>query len=316
MGSVLDYSTTPASNSTIEGTSIAEGCAPQNINDAIRADMALVAKFVHAITGEKVTAGTADAQTLTTGFGWSSLASMIVAFEAGVGLTNTGAMTLNVDGLGAQAVKVNGSDPAAGAITAGNKYLAIYNSSTSVWALLNPTASNLYQPLSATLTSLASASANGVSLVQAVSYAAMRALLDLEAGTDFYSKAAADAAFQAASATLTSLASASANGVSLATAANYAAMRALLDLEAGTDFAAVPSSGQLPVGSIALLSYNNINAVADGGTAAGSQLTLVMGDLSGMWIIGTAQTGTWTNISGQTMDSNGTYRFGYWQRTA
>ncbi len=39
-------------------------------------------------------------------------------------------------------------------------------------------------------------SANGQSLVAAADYAAMRALLDLEPGTDFYSKSAADAAFQ------------------------------------------------------------------------------------------------------------------------
>lgn len=40
-------------------------------------------------------------------------------------------------------------------------------------------------------------SSNGSSLVAAADYAAMRALLDLEAGTDFYSKTAADAAFAA-----------------------------------------------------------------------------------------------------------------------
>ena len=49
-------------------------------------------------------------------------------------------------------------------------------------------------------------SANGSSLVTAADYAAMRALLDLEAGTDFYSKAAADAAFQPLDADLTSIA--------------------------------------------------------------------------------------------------------------
>jgi hypothetical protein len=42
-------------------------------------------------------------------------------------------------------------------------------------------------------------SANGQSLVTAANYAAMRGLLDLEAGTDFYSIAAADSAFIAAS---------------------------------------------------------------------------------------------------------------------
>lgn len=49
-------------------------------------------------------------------------------------------------------------------------------------------------------------SANGQSLVSAADYAAMRALLDLEAGTDFYSKSAADAAFQPLDAQLTAFA--------------------------------------------------------------------------------------------------------------
>lgn len=49
-------------------------------------------------------------------------------------------------------------------------------------------------------------SANAQSLVIAANYAAMRALLDLEAGTDFYSVAAADAAFQPLDADLTDIA--------------------------------------------------------------------------------------------------------------
>lgn len=49
-------------------------------------------------------------------------------------------------------------------------------------------------------------SANAQSLVTAANYAAMRALLDLEAGTDFYSIAAADAAFQPLDSDLTALA--------------------------------------------------------------------------------------------------------------
>lgn len=46
-------------------------------------------------------------------------------------------------------------------------------------------------------------SADGQSLVSAANYAAMRGLLDLEAGTDFYSIAAADAAFQPLDSVLT-----------------------------------------------------------------------------------------------------------------
>lgn len=49
-------------------------------------------------------------------------------------------------------------------------------------------------------------SANGRSLVSAADYAAMRALLDLEAGTDFLSPAAISAAYQPLDADLTALA--------------------------------------------------------------------------------------------------------------
>jgi len=49
----------------------------------------------------------------------------------------------------------------------------------------------------ATLTNEVVVSANGASLITAANYAAMRALLDLEPGTDFYSIAAADVAFEA-----------------------------------------------------------------------------------------------------------------------
>lgn len=86
-----------------------------------------------------------------------------------------------------------------------------------------------FQPASVTLTSLAGASANGVSLVTAADYAAMRGLLDLEAGTDFYSKAAADAAFQPIDSDLTAIAAltTTAAGRSVLTIADPSADRIL-----------------------------------------------------------------------------------------
>lgn len=62
------------------------------------------------------------------------------------------------------------------------------------------------QAWDAQLDSLSAASANGVSLVTAATYATMRGLLDLEAGTDFYSISAANAAFQPIDVDLTSIA--------------------------------------------------------------------------------------------------------------
>ena len=104
-----------------------------------------------------------------------------------------------------------------------------------------------YQPLDAELTSLASASANGVSLVTAADYAAMRTLLALDVGTNV----------QAWDAQLDSLSAATANGVALVTAADYAAMKALLDLEIGTDIQAYSAN---------LDEWSGINPSANGGS--------------------------------------------------
>lgn len=78
-----------------------------------------------------------------------------------------------------------------------------------------------------------SPSANMQSLAAAANYAAMRALLDLEAGTDFYSIAAADAAFQPLDADLTAL---SAAAFSRATASTASWLRLLEDTDNGTNY--------------------------------------------------------------------------------
>ena len=87
------------------------------------------------------------------------------------------------------------------------------SSNLDSWSMVVPSdyltttaAAAAYQPVNSTLTSLAGASANGVSLVTAADYAAMRVLLDLEAGTDFLSPSAIAAAYQAISARLTDIA--------------------------------------------------------------------------------------------------------------
>ena len=132
---------------------------------------------------------------------------------------------------------------------------------------------------------LSDASANARTLIQAANYAAMRALLDLEAGTDFYSISAADAAFAAASHThpVADLSDASANGRSLISAADYAAMRTLLGLGA-------------------LATQTNVNnddwsgadlEIANGGTgastASAARTNLGLGALAVLGTVGTSQ---------------------------
>lgn len=125
-------------------------------------------------------------------------------------------------------------------------------------------------------------SANGLSLISAADYAAMRALLDLEAATDFYSIAAADLAFQGIDNTLTSLAA-------LGTAADKMAYTTALDTWAET---AATAAGRAVLGAAdnaaikALLGYYvsgdaatlaSVNKVVITAPASDATLTIVDG---------------------------------------
>jgi len=61
----------------------------------------------------------------------------IVIFRAGT--ANTGACTIDVNGLGAKSVKkLNDQDPAADHIEAGQMVMAIYDYTSSVWEIIQP----------------------------------------------------------------------------------------------------------------------------------------------------------------------------------
>lgn len=120
---IQDWSVTAGSNTDVDGTNIDEGCDPANVNNAIRAVMANIAALRDLVGGARVTGGSGNAQTLTTGLSLGAYQQSVpLAFEAGA--NNTGAMTINVDAIGAKSVKqVDGSDPPAGAVAAGGIYL-------------------------------------------------------------------------------------------------------------------------------------------------------------------------------------------------
>lgn len=113
----------------------AEGQAPSSVNDSARAMMASAAAFRDDISRAAVTGGTGAAYTLTTFQVFDSLANMDRAMIAFVPLvTNTGAVTLNVDGLGAKALRSgNLVELPAGALIGGSPYVATYFNSNSEW---------------------------------------------------------------------------------------------------------------------------------------------------------------------------------------
>lgn len=139
--------------------------------------------------------------------------------------------------------------------------------------------------------------ANGQSLVTAANYAAMRALLDLEAGTDFYSIAAANAAFQPLDSDLTAIAAltTTAYGRSVLELADAAALRTL----AGLGSIATQASSNVTITGGSITGITDLE-VADGGTAASTAINASL-NLGYPYILGIG--GAASSITGTTTET-------------
>lgn len=150
MADIYDWSTTAADNDDADSlVNWLEGQTPGSVNNSARAMMKRVAEFLDDLGGVGTVGGTADALTLTSAIG--ALASgKVVAFKAAS--ANTGAATINVNSLGAKAIRRKGDTAlSANDILANGRYIAVYdtayNSAAGAWVLLNPeyAATNLTQ---------------------------------------------------------------------------------------------------------------------------------------------------------------------------
>jgi microcystin-dependent protein len=133
------WSRTASSNATAD-TSInwAEGQAPSTVNDSGRAMMAAAAKFRDDISGAITTGGSSTAYTVTSYQAFDSLANMNGAMIAFTPHTTSGApVTLNVDGLGAKALRFSpsGVELPAGTLVQGTPYVATFFNATNEWIL-------------------------------------------------------------------------------------------------------------------------------------------------------------------------------------
>jgi microcystin-dependent protein len=141
------WSRTAASNATADSNvNWAEGQSPSSVNDSARSMMASLAGYRDDIAGAIATGGTSTAYTLTSYQVFDTLAHMsgqIIAFTPHA--TNGASPTLNVDGLGAKALRQYPSvDLPAGVLVQGTPYVALYNNSDAAWYLQN-SFSNPYQ---------------------------------------------------------------------------------------------------------------------------------------------------------------------------
>jgi hypothetical protein len=130
---------------SVDGIVWSENQAANTVNDSARAMGRDLAKWLGDTNATLTLGGTSTVYTLTSNGSFSSLANgFCVAVKANV--SNTGAATLNVDSLGAKAIrKFSGSGEAAlvaNDMVAGGHYLLQYNtaanSAAGGWVLINP----------------------------------------------------------------------------------------------------------------------------------------------------------------------------------
>ena len=168
MGGVLDWSTTPGSNTTVDGVSIAEGMQAGLVNNGMRAIMALVREWQLDASGV-VTAGAGNAYTITSNQGIAAYADGL-RFSFRADRNNTGAATLDVDGRGAKALRKTAAGAlaalAADDLVAEAVYDVVYDASSDVFVIVGTHG-------------VAGLTAFGQSLISAADAAAGRTVLSL-----------------------------------------------------------------------------------------------------------------------------------------
>lgn len=133
---IPDFDTTAGNNLDVASISVAEGWLPSTVNNFERAWMAIAKKDYLDKGGQVTVGGTANAITVTSASpaSYQSLISGLrLRFAAGS--SNSGATTLNLDSLGAKAVRkiVGGTDVAlvTGDILAGKHYDIVYSTAAN-----------------------------------------------------------------------------------------------------------------------------------------------------------------------------------------
>jgi microcystin-dependent protein len=128
-----------SSNATADSTiNWAEGMAPSAVNDSARAMMARLAEWRDDISGTITTGGTSTAYTVTSNQGFDNFPDMNRAMIAFVphATNGPGAVTLNVDGLGALPLRFGPSlDLQSGVLIQGTPYVVTYTNSDAAFYL-------------------------------------------------------------------------------------------------------------------------------------------------------------------------------------
>ncbi|VIO77396.1 phage tail protein [Bradyrhizobium ivorense] len=156
------WSRDATNNATIDSTiNWQEGQAPSSINDSARAVMASVAKWRDDITGVLVAGGSGTAYAISSNQGISTnIDGFTVQFTPGA--TNTGAVTLSVDGQASRPIRFRtGVDLPAGVLISGSLYQVTFRAAAQEW-LLHSFDSSVYAiPIGASLEYWGTTAPNG-----------------------------------------------------------------------------------------------------------------------------------------------------------
>src|SRR5262245_51713745 len=113
---LMSWSTTNTSNANADsGISWVDGMPRATVKLSGRSIMAALAKQRNLWNGTITTAGSANAYTVTSPIGYTGSVPTGLMIRVKLNFTNTGAATLNLDSIGAVAIKTQlGNDPVAG----------------------------------------------------------------------------------------------------------------------------------------------------------------------------------------------------------
>lgn len=133
---IQSWSTTAINNGSADPLiNWVEGQTRASVNNSSRSELAAHAKNRNLLSGSIVTTGSANAQAFLSGVSYTAIPTgLMVKLLVGAGLTNTSAMTLNMDGLGANLVVTsNGVTLLGGEFVAGDYVDLLYNGSNWVF---------------------------------------------------------------------------------------------------------------------------------------------------------------------------------------
>lgn len=147
-GNIFQFDIVDANNTSFDGISQADNIMrPSDVPNDVRAKDGAFARWLSDQSGVNTVAGTADVITLTAAENIAAYANrQMLRFIAAA--TNTTAVTLNVNAIGAKAIrKISGGTDvalAAGDLVAGETYLVVYrsaaNAAAGAWVLLGAAA--------------------------------------------------------------------------------------------------------------------------------------------------------------------------------